>query len=166
MTTPLSSPVLTDDLVAGAVRWLLTFTDVLAVLGTYPATGSPWLLQNELHGTVEGTQSTAAVVSRAGGWAGANLHNTARFPRLSLEIYVDPIRDAAGNVVDPGEAYRRADATFSTFDTYLHRPADPQQQWGGVRVIASSRMAEPTTYAVPDGDGLLRTQVFYAVTQA
>lgn len=165
MTVPAIGPALADDLVAGVVRWLLTLSDITAVLGTYPSTGSPWLLQHQLHGTVEGSQSTAAVIGRAGGWSGANEHNTLRFPRLSLEIYADPIRDAAGNVIDPGEAHRRMEMVFTTFDAYLHRPADPELNWGSLRVIAATRQAEPVVYAVPDGDGLLRGQTFYAITQ-
>lgn len=160
----MSTPVTTDHLVQGAVKWLLGFDDIRAVLGAF-ADGTPFLFQRQLWTTVETTGSTAAVISRAGGWAGGNEHNTMRFPRLSLEIHVDPIRDAARNVIDPGEADRRADAAWDAFDGRLHRPASSTQMWGSVRTIGCLRLGEPNVYDVPDGDGLIRLQCFYGVAQ-
>jgi hypothetical protein len=160
MTTPVS----TDDLVQGAARFLGALTDVTAALGKFPD-DTPWLFQHTLWATVEGSSSTAAVLTNTGGWAGANVQNTLRFPRLGLELWVDPQRDSDGNVTTPGEAQRRADALFAIFDKHLHRCANGVQMWGTVRTIACVRLAEPSVYAVPDGDGLLRAQTFYAVTQ-
>lgn len=160
----MTTPVATDDLVQGAVKWLTAFPDVTAVLGAqYDDT--PWLFQHTLWVEVEGSSSVAAVITRAGGWAGANTHNTLRFPRLGLELYCDPQRDPAHHVTDPGEAQRRIEAAFTTLDTHLHRPARQQQMWGTVRILSSTRLTEPTVYRVPDGDGLLRMQVHYAVVQ-
>lgn len=160
----MSAPVSTDDLVQGAAKYLLDQPGIVAVLGATPA-GSPWLFQHELYVTVQGTSSTAAVIAYGGGWSGANTHNTMRFPRLSLELYVDPQRDAAQNVTLPGEVHRRLHAAFAVFDSFLHRPQGEVQYWGTVRTLSSSRSAEPTVYAVPDGNGLLRAQVFYAIEQ-
>lgn len=160
----MTGPVNTDDLVQGAVKWLLGQPTVTAVLGT-TAEGSPLLFQHSLWVKVEGTQSTAAVISRAGGWAGANPHNTLRFPRLSLELYTDPLRDAGNNVVEPGESWRRIEAAFSAFDKLLHRPAPTTQMWGTVRTVGSLRQTEPVVYPVPDGDGVLRLQAFYGIAQ-
>ncbi len=160
----MSTPVNTDDLVQGAVINLLLQPSVVAVLGATPA-GSPWLFQHALYVAVEGTSSTAAVIRRAGGWAGANEHNTMSFPRLSLELYCDPQRDSGKNITDPGEVWRRIDAAYQAFDRVLHRPQGGEQWWGEIRTSSCSRLAEPTMYAVPDGNGLLRAQVFYAVEQ-
>ncbi len=159
----MSSPVDQDDLVQGAVKYLLGFYDVSTSLGVYADTGAPWLFQHTLWVTVEGSSSTAAVIARAGGWAGANQHNTMRFPRLALEIYADPIRDAAGNITDPGEAYRRIESVFDTFDRLLHRPASATQMWGEIRTIGSQRLGEPNVYPVPDGGGVLRLETFYGL---
>ncbi len=159
----MSAPVTADDLVQGAVKWLLGFTDIAAVLGVYPDTGTPWLFQTTLWATVEGSQSTAAVISRAGGWAGANAHNTMRFPRIRLELYADPIRDGARNLTDPGEAWRRIEAAWDVFDSRLHRPAAADVRWGDVRTLGCLRLGEPTVYSVPDGEGMLRLQCFYGV---
>ncbi len=159
----MTGPVVDDDLVQGAVKWLLTQSDVTAVVGTFDETASPWLFQHQLWARVEGSQSTAAVLSRAGGWSGANEHNTMRFPRLSLEVYADPLRDTGNNVTDPGESWRRIEAAWSAFDTVLHRPAAESVMWGTVRTLGCLRLGEPNIYSVPDGDGMLRCQCFYGV---
>lgn len=159
------TPVDTDDLVQGCVKHLQVQADVLAVLGTDLDTGAPLLFQHRMWAGMEGSSSTSAMVYRDGGWAGPNLHNTLRFPRLTVEVWVDPIRDPQNNVIDPGEAHRRIEYVYEVFDWHLHRPQGGQQMWGTVRTIACVRLSEPTVYAVPDGDGLLRLVVAYAVTQ-
>jgi hypothetical protein len=161
MTTPVND----DDLVQGCVKWLLDEDDVHRVLGVFPQTNVPWLYQHTLWNRIEGTQSQAAVIARAGGWAGANDYNTLRFPRLSLEIYVDPIRDSGGNQTMPGETNRRIEQVWRVFDNLLHRPSPDTVMWGDIRVITSTRLGEPTVYVVPDGDGSLRLQQYYAITQ-
>lgn len=154
-----------DDLIQGAVKYLGAQGDVLELLGSY-TDGVPWLFQHTLWVTVEGSQRTAAVVSRAEGWAGPNQYNTMRFPRISLELYADPLRDAGNNITDPGEVQRRIEATYQLIDSHLHRPQGGVQMWGTVRTIGCTRLAEPSAYPVPDGGGLVRLQVFYGVTQA
>ena len=153
-----------DDLVAGCVRYLLDLPTVVATLGVTPS-GTPWLFQHTLFVEVEGTSSTAAVIGYAGGWSGGNEHNTARFPRLSLDLWADPLRDPQKNVTEPGEVRRRLQRVFEVFDRTLHRPQGGVQWWGDVRTLSSSRLAEPAVYPVPDGNGLLRAQTFYAVEQ-
>lgn len=161
----MTGPVVTDDLVQGAVKWLMDQPAIVAVLGTFPGTTTPYLFQHNLWARIEGTQSTAAVISRAGGWAGANPHNTLRFPRLSLELYADPLRDGARMVIEPVETWRRIEAAFAVFDKVLHQPAASAQMWGTVRAIGCLRQGEPIVYPVPDGDGVLRLQTFYGVSQ-
>ena len=162
----MTTPVTVDHITAGAVKWLQGFPDVTAVLGQSPS-GRPYLFQDTLYVVMEGTQSTAAVIYRAGGWAGPNAHNTARFPRIGLEVYVDPIRDGGGNVTSPGEAERRIDAAYKAIDRHLHRqPQNETQMWGTVRTIGCTRLVEPTVTPVPNGDGLIRLDTFYGVTEA
>jgi hypothetical protein len=160
----MTAPVATDDLVQGAVKYLLEQETVLAVVGS-TADDVPWLFQHRLYVAVEGSSSTAAVIAYGGGWAGGNEHNTLRFPRLSLELWVDPRRDDDRNSIEPGEVYRRMNVAFTAFDRVLHRPQGGEQWWGTVRTISCIRSAEPIPYEVPDGDGLLRLQTFYAIEQ-
>jgi hypothetical protein len=159
------APVDTDDLVSGALTFLRTQPGVLAALSTTDA-GTPMLFQHRLFVRLEGTGAIAAVIGRGGGWSSANDYNTARFPRLSLEIWADPIRGGTNHVRDPGEVWRRIEAAFVAFDRVLHRTSGGVQWWGTVRTISSTRNAEPLTYVVPDGDGMLRTIAYYAVQQA
>ncbi len=158
-------PVTDDDIVSGAVAFLYSKPDVLAVLGSDP--DGPWLFQYELWAKdlIEGSESTALVISSDGGWAGPNLQNTLRFPRLQIDVYADPIRDHGNNVIDPGEVQRRAYRAFQVVDKYLHRVNSETQMWGTIRTVSCSRLTEPVVYRVPDGDGLLRCQVYYAVAQ-
>lgn len=162
----MSTPVATDDLVQGAVKWLLTNSAVSAAVSVYPGTDTPYLFQHQLWVEMEGTGSTAAVLSYGGGFAGPNNHNTMRFLRLMLDVYADPVRDAGRNVTEPGEVHRRVTATYLAFDAVLHRPDPTPQYWGTLRVIGSARLVEPSIAAVADGDGLLRLTTGYAVVQA
>ncbi len=163
----MSAPVLNDDIVQAAVTWLLGFPDVLDSVGTFIIDGvsSPGLFQYNLWTPIEGTGSTACVVDNDGGWTGPNNHNTLRFPRLLLNVWADPIRDGGSNSVDPGEVRRRATRTFEVLDSHLHRAYGGDQLWGEVRTVDCVRLTEPAIYAVPDGDGLVRLQAYYAVTQ-
>lgn len=155
-----------DDLVQGCVKWLTELSEVVEAVGAAPVTGDPWIFQHSLWVTVEGSSSSAAVLSCQGGWASPNRHNSMRFPRLGLEIYVDPLRDPGGNLIEPGETHRRLDYVYRSFDTQLHRPAGDTVFWGALRVISSTRLIEPVSYPVPDGGGMLRLQTFYGVTEA
>lgn len=163
----MTTPVDTDDIVQGAVKWLEQFPDVLDVLGSFTEDPTvPYLFQHKLYQVMEGSQSTAAVVLNGGGWAGPNTHNSMRFPRIILELTVDPLRAADQNVIDPGEAYRRINRAYEVIDRRLHRPQGGQQQWGDIRTIGCSRQGEPTIFPISQADGALRLQVFYGVTQA
>ena len=160
----MSAPDTGDDIVSAVVAYLGAQLDVLAVLGT-DTDETPWLYQYRLWAPVEGTGSTAAVLSCDGGWTGPNLHNTMRFPRLLLSVWADPMRDASGNVTDYGEVNRRVSHAYEAIDKHLHRAGGEAQMWASVRTVSCSRLTEPFVYAVPDGDGLLRLQTYYAVCQ-
>lgn len=161
----MTAPVTKDDIVTGCIKFLQAKPDVIAALGTDRETGAPMLFGYNDWSTLEGSQSTCAIIANEGGWAGPNAHNTLRFPRLSLNIWADPQRDAGNNAILPGEVMRRVDAVFEVIDNHLHRPEGETQMWGSVRTVASVRLTEPVIYRVPDGDGLVRLLVNYAVTQ-
>jgi hypothetical protein len=161
-----TTPVEDDDLVQGCVTWLLDQPDVLAVLGTFDDGVTPLLFQHTTwRGDLEGSQSTAAIIMRDGGWGAANEHNTMRFPRITLEVVVDPIRDASGDFIRPGETYRRIENAYRVLDRHLHRPYGGTVYWGSVRIIDCIRLSEPDIVAVVDGDGMLRLQVPYGVSE-
>lgn len=162
MSTPVSTA---DDIVQGCVKYLLGQPTVVAAVGRTDG-GTPMLFQHTLYTVVEGTSSTAAVIGYNGGWSGANEYSTARFPRVSLTLWADPLRDAGKNTVDPGEVWRRINSVFEVFDKVLHRPQGGVQWWGDVRTSTCVRSAEPVVYPVPDGDGLMRCFNQYNVEMA
>lgn len=156
-----------DDIVSGAVTYLLGQSDCVAAVSAYIIGGQsvPGIFQYRPWATIEGTSTTCAVLTSDGGWAGANLHNTLRFPRLTLNLWCDPIRDSSRNVIDPGEVMRRAFNTYRVFDRYLHRTGGDDVMFGSLRTVSSTRLTEPSIIVIPDGDGLVRLQVTYAVTE-
>lgn len=158
-----SVSVETDDVVSGCVKWLASFSDVTDLLGVHD-NGSPFIFQYQMHVVLEGTQKAAIVVNRNGSWSAPNVHNTLRLPRLSIEFWVDPLRDVDRNYIELGETQRRTDALFDTADKHLHRPQGGVQVWGTVRTIDCTRLGEPISYEVPNGDGLIRSQIFYGVS--
>lgn len=161
MTTPVTTP----DLVTGASEYLAGFPDVLTVLGHYPGKTKPYLFRHRPWVKIENSQSTVCVLTNTTGWTTPNLHNTLRFPRLGVEIYVDPIRDPDNNSIDPDEATRRAHAAYKVLDRHLHRPQSGEQWWGSVRTIACERLAEPILLLGTSIEKPLILQVFYAVTE-
>lgn len=162
----MATPVDTDDLAQGVCIWLASFSDVLAELGAADD-ASPWLFQQKLHAVVEGSQSAAAVLSSFhGGWAAPNLHNTAEFPRLLLDLWVDPVRDLEHDYIELAETFRRARQVYAVLNRHLHRSTAEVVWWGTVRILGSTRLGEPVAAEVPDGDGMIRLQVYYAVMMA
>lgn len=166
----MTSPVYPDgdDIVSGGVKFLLAQPECVAAVSTYIIGGRqvpgifgyrPW------NDTIEGTSTTCAVLSSEGGWAGANLHNTLRFPRLTLNIWADPQRDGGHNVTSQPEVMRRSFNVFRVFDRFLHRTGGDAVMFGTLRVVSSTRLTEPSVLTVPDGDGLVRLQTSYAVTE-
>ncbi len=161
----MTTPVEADDVVQGVVKYLQSQPAVVATLGTFEGTTSPWLFQRRMWAEIEGSSSTACMLYSDGGWTSANNHNTLRFPRLSMEIWADPLRDSQNNVTNPAEVWRRINRTYHIIDSYLHRPQGGTVYWGTVRTVDCVRLAEPTSYEVPDGDGTIRLMVSYAVTE-
>lgn len=157
----MTTPVTTDDVVQGCRKFLAGKTDLLALLGA--TDDEPWLFQGKLYQVMEGTQSSAVVLSTMGGWSTPLDYGTAEFPRLSVELYVDPIRDEDNNYIEQAETRRRALLILRTLNKHLHRVIHASQMWGTVRTVGSQRLAEPLLYEVPNGDGMLRAQVFYGV---
>jgi len=159
-----TTPVATDDVVSGAARYLLDQAALVAVVGESGDPPTPLIAQDVAPAASELAQATAVVVAYGGGWAGANIANVLRFPRLRVEIWADPIRDSNGRVVEQAETRRRLMACADVVDGLLHRAQGGEIWWGDVRVLDSVRLGEITVDRVPGGDGLLRGQVFYAVT--
>lgn len=155
-----------DDVVTGALAWLRAKPDVVDAVDMFNIGGTigPGIWGYRAWTRMEGTGKTAVVIAHDGGWAAPNTHNTLRFPRLVVTVWADPKRDATKNDIDP-YVQKRADACFQVLDKHLHRTGGPSIFWGTLRVVTCVRLTEPNMYPVPDGDGLIRLQTFYAVTE-
>lgn len=163
MTTPVAS----DDIVSGAVQYLMDQPEVVAAVSKYTIGGqvTPGIFGHQLPALIEGTSSTCLLLMNEGGWTTGNMENTLRFPRLTVNIWADPLRDNGRNASDPGEVMRRAFAVYKVVDKFLHRVAGPEVFFGTLRVITSVRATEPIIYMVPDGDGLVRCVINYALSE-
>lgn len=152
-----------DDPTQGMVKYLLSIPVITSAVGAFDD-GTPWIFQDSLFKTIESTQQAAIVVTRTGGWAAPNEYNSAEFPRMQVNFYVDPARDAANNVTSKGEARRRAYELYKIVDPYLHLKRGTDSYWGDIRVIGSHRINEFDISIVPEGDGVLRGACDYALT--
>jgi hypothetical protein len=153
-----------DDIVTGAVTYLRAQPECVTAVDTFTIGGkpTPGIFGYRLSTVMEGSSATSVVIAHDGGWAAPNLYNTLRFPRLLLNVWADPIRDAQKNNIDP-LVQRRANACFETFDKVLHRSFGEVIWFGTVRVVDCVRLTEPIM--LDGGDGLIRLQAYYAVTQ-
>lgn len=160
MTLPLFTLSASTDLALAARRKLASVPGVVGALGSFFASGSAevWLFVRELQVVVEGSGQAAAVLREDGAWARPNPHNTARFPRLSVEIYADCSRDANGAIARR-DAEARARTVWGQFNSFLHRVDGFSEVWGststdpGMRVWGSQLMSLPDVFDVPDWDG-------------
>lgn len=169
-------PAMTDDIASGAYSYLSGLPDVVALVGSWPAddpdnAGISWIFVRDILtrmediSIVKGTQAVALVCINMGMSAAPIASSTARCQRLEVDIWVDPLRDAMGNISSPAETQNRGDHVFTVIDSHLHRTGvlDNTQQWGDLITAYSLRMTEPVWYPVPDGDGLIRGVCFFDV---
>ena len=170
MTSSLFALTASTDLAVAAHRKLSAVPGVVGALGS-SGPGAPagvWLFVRELQAVVEGSGKAAAVLREEGAWARPNQHNTARFPRLSVEVFADSSRDVNGAVLRK-DAEPRARAVWEQFQLVLHRVDGFSEMWGtalpdpGMRVWGSQLLALPELYPVSDWDGGVRLQAFYGL---
>jgi hypothetical protein len=158
-----------DDLVTAAYKALVSSPDVLAVVGQFPpgsdVAGTPYIFQRGLYARLEGTGSTAIVLSYEGGWTSPVPGSQGVYSRLGVQLYADPVRDAGGNVTDPVEVERRARAALAAVDRHFHSLDSDVSVWGDLVLVSSSRLIEPVFTPVPDGGGLVFGQVYYGVVE-
>lgn len=149
------------------------FSDVTALLGSYPMTdppsfaGKPWLFSDMNQGVLkvmEGTSSAAAVCADFGGWEVPVPGATGRYRRLRVDIWIDPARDAAQNVTETSSiTANRGMAVFNAIQFRLQRTDPDAVFWGDLCTIGCQLLTEPVFQPVADGDYLLRGTAYYGV---
>src|SRR4029079_3341462 len=128
-----------DDIVQGVTDYLLHDSTVLSMVGIEPGTQVPFIFQNTLLKTVDGSQSNAIVVAYSGDWAAPG-RSGFEAVRMLVEIFCDPLRDATGNatVGDP-EPRLRLNKIYRAVDYILNRPMG--EVWmGDVLTIDHTRL--------------------------
>lgn len=159
-----------------ARNYLAAQPDVIALLGG-DTTWSTWIFEDSPRVLVENSGSVMIVVSEDGGWAGANEYNTARFPRLLIDIWADPTRNPDGSVRKK-DAKKKIDAVYKAVDKCLHLvhkslPGGLSIQWGtaeqmaertGLRIDGSVRSGEPSYDPTFDNEGGYMARVVYNVS--
>jgi hypothetical protein len=162
-----------DDVATGGVKYLSGFSDVTALLGSYPLSdppsfaGRPWLFSDMNQGVLkvmEGTSAAAVVCADFGGWEVAVPGATARYRRLRVDIWIDPQRDASQNVAESSSVTaNRGMAVFNAVQFRLQRPDPDAVFWGDLCTIGCQLLTEPVFQPVADGDYLLRGTAYYGV---
>ena len=164
------------SLALAARNYLAEKSDLTALLGSnglFPT----WIFVDSPEENIETTGKAMVVISVLDGWAGANEHNTARFPRLTVDIWVDPTRNPDGSVRKK-DAKIRAEAIYKVIDKYLHLvskslPDGSSIFWGtpaqiadktGTRVVSSVRDGEPSYSPAFDDQGAYMATLRYNVT--
>ncbi len=148
-----------DSVASGAISYLSGISAVTSVLGKFADDdpnvsfrGHPFLFNDTLIVTLKGLSQIAFVLSDYGGWGLPAPLTTPRYGRLSLEIYVDPHRDAGGQVTETGGLVSsRGMAAWFTADKYLHRTSGDPQVWGDSVIVTSQRLTQPQFMRQPDG---------------
>jgi hypothetical protein len=168
-----------DTAGSGCARYLKSLPDVCALVGAFPAddsiganAGQPYIFHvgddGELLVRLEGTSQIALGVTCSGSFQAGTPGSTLHYERVSIEFWADPIRDTAGNIMEThGLTHDRAHNVFDVVDSHLHR-REPglNEVWGDLVTVACWRMVAPDFYPVPDGDGMMRGQAYYAVTSS
>jgi hypothetical protein len=165
-----------DDVGTGAFQYLGQFSDVTSLLGSFPSddpvapnAGKPWLFTDTVGGQVlvrvEGTSACAVVVGDFGGWGVPPQLGTERFRRLRVDIWVDPVRDAANSVTGTSEeTTNRGLAVFNAIQFRLQRTDPDVVFWGDLATNGCQLLTEPQFAPEPDGDWLQVGTAYYGVS--
>lgn len=155
------------SLAEGARSHLVQFAQVRALLGSGKGF-STWVFrgqddQAKPYVNMEGTGAAAVLLRQQGGWGTPNRHNTMTFPRLVVEVYVDPARDSRGNELSPDVMGRFTDI-WAVMDRYLRNMDHTEVVWGDIRTLGCDRLDEWSVFPLSDGGGIRVSRAAYGVT--
>jgi hypothetical protein len=151
---------------AAVVNRLLQNTDLLALVGTDPETLDRYIFQDTLlMGTqyLENSQQVAVVVSHVGEWDVRSPFGVQEFPRIVVQVYADPDRDAAGDKVSTVSARDKALDVSKVLTKALHRTSQFDERWLDLRVLSSTQTRGPEIASVGDGNGLVVATSYFGL---
>lgn len=110
----------------------------------------------------EGSGDALIAMSAGNGWAGRNLHNNLSFPAISLNVYIDPGRNAN---LQREELYLRDRflPIWTEIDSVLNPALGTEVMWDDMRVVSSRRLNEWSVYRVRDTDGAYTSSARFAL---
>lgn len=110
----------------------------------------------------EGTGKAAVVFTVNGSW-GTNLHNTARFPILTVLIYSDSSRGPDGRPMS-GNGKTRGLRVADQIIKLFHDPAKATNRWpNNVFIHSCLYSSGPTSQPVPESDGMSRISIDFNI---
>lgn len=164
-----------------AIRNELARIPELTALLAKSASWDTWIFdERPVKAAIEGTQKCMIVVSSERPYAGANDHNTLRFPLVHVDIWADPTRDLTkeNRPVKVHDARNKIERIFPFVDKFLHRidagtPSGGILIWGttaevssktGVAVSGSHRISGDIEFSpVKDSEGTMMGRITYGV---
>ncbi len=155
------------SLAKAAREYLVQFPRLRALLGSGMGFET-WIFrgqddQAKPYVNMEGSGQAALLLRQDGGWATPNRHNTLEFPRLVVEVYVDPERDGLGNEIGPDVSDRMAQI-WQTLDRHLRNVDHTEVWWGDLRTIGCDRLDTPSVFPFPDSGGIRIARAAYGVS--
>lgn len=136
-----------------------------------------WIFSDDPVGVhIENTQKCLIVITENGTHAAPNEHNNARFPKLFVDIWADPTRNADLSVKKK-DAKDKIEIILKQINKSLHtvhlsRPAGELIIWGtaeqiatktGVPILGSKFLTGPDYSPVRDSEGSFMGRVTYGV---
>lgn len=156
---------------------LLQDEDLTDLLAMYPTLGPGIFDERPVGARFEGKGKCIIVVAYGGTWTVANEHNTLRFPRIFVDIWADPTRNADKSV-QVYDADDKIEVIQNLVDKHLHlvnksRPDGLPWIWGtaeqmsektGVIIDGSSRTMGPDISPISDTDGAMMGRTTYNIS--
>jgi hypothetical protein len=160
-----------DNLVSGCAKYLLSIPSVTNILGEFPS-GVPYLFQQTMGVDLQqqggkkwpGNPVTALVIQAAGTWAAPSPLASEMYPKLAIQIWADPTRDANGQVVKQNDAYLAADWLYKVVDSYMNRTSSDVVMLGDVTTWGSTRLGDIAYLPRINSDnGVIMGTVYYGL---
>lgn len=112
---------------------------------------------------VEDSGKAGIILSTRSPWAIPNLHNTARFPRLRVDIIADVTRDSHKRIISE-DAEDRCEYVFSVVDKILHNPGNNDHAWPlNLYVQSCLRSQELEIFSYEENDHAVIGTAFYNI---
>lgn len=155
------------DIVLAARRYLAEQEELTDLLGSGDGFDT-WIFRGQDSAAMplvrmEGTKSASLVIWRTASSMAGNMHNNMRFPRIGVDIYIDPGRDSSSNVISPN-LLPRFNPIEEVLDKLLHIPQGGELAWDSLRILGSHRKVDWNIGSLSDTDGTKISRAIFQVS--